>query len=102
MKDIFPDNISLTGFSVGPQNVRYSFTTAQIISRFVHRGSVAVERVLRRLWDANRRTPLCGERELVLVQSGHSTNGRRLFHSRGKMPACYAHELRNEVDRRTR
>lgn len=49
------------------RNVRYSFTTTQIISRFAHRDSVEVERVLRRLWDANRRTPLCGESELVLV-----------------------------------
>jgi hypothetical protein len=52
------------------QNVRYSLTTAQIISRFAHRGSVEVERVLRRLWDGNRRTPLWGERGLVLVQEG--------------------------------
>jgi hypothetical protein len=52
------------------QNMYYSFATAQIISRFAHRGSVEVERVLRRLWDANRGTPLCGERELVLVQGG--------------------------------
>src|SRR5260221_13605280 len=90
MKDIFPDNISLTGFSVGPQNVRYSFTTAQIISRFGHRGSGAVERVLRCVWDANRRAPLCGERELVLVQSGHSTNGtplsRKCWRSIGTTP----------------
>ncbi len=28
---------------------RYSLTTAQIISRLAHRGSVEVERVLRRL-----------------------------------------------------
>jgi hypothetical protein len=42
------------------KNVCYSFTTAQIISRFTHRGSVEIERVLRRLWDANRRTPLRG------------------------------------------
>lgn len=60
------------------RHVRYSLTTAQVISRIAHRGSVEIERVLRRLWGANRRTPLCGERELVLVQSGHSTNGTPL------------------------
>src|SRR5258708_22579809 len=48
-------------------------TAAQIISRFAHRGSVESERVLRLLWDLNRRFPLCGASELMLVQSGHST-----------------------------
>src|SRR5689334_2148779 len=75
---------------VWEQNVCYAFTTAQVISRFAHRGCVEVERVLRRLWEVNRRTPLCGERELVLVQSGHSTNGtplsRNCWRSIGTIP----------------
>jgi hypothetical protein len=54
---------------------RYSLTTAQIISRLAHRGSVEVERVLRRLCGLKWRIPLCGESALVLVQSGHSTRG---------------------------
>src|SRR5579859_1459586 len=77
-------------FLLESQNVRYSLTTAQIISRFAHRDSVEVDRVLRRLWDGNRRTPLCGERELVLVQSGHSTDGtllsRNCWRSIGTIP----------------
>src|SRR6266566_3299289 len=66
--------LETTDVSATPhRKVRYSPTAAQIISRFAHRGSVESERVLRLLWDLNRRIPLCGESELVLVQSRHST-----------------------------
>src|SRR6266700_5334085 len=62
--------------------IRYFPTTSQIVSLMAHRRPVFGVDVLRLECAGNRRTPLGGESERILAQSGHSIRSTPLSRKR--------------------